>query len=286
MSEIMVADEKTARSGARERERARSADIDPARRSAAETRAQAAQKLAEIGEMTQGIAHDLRNVLAVIEAGLRLAANSAEQPEQVRAYLAAAHEGVERGVNLISRLLAFSKQQQRGARAVDVNALLGELEPFLRYGAGPGVRVLFEPASGLPRCLIDPAQFEAAVLNLVVNARDAMPAGGAVRISTQRWLVSASGGGSAPPGLYVRVRVADNGQGMSDDTLRKVFDPFFTTKGEKGTGLGLPQVYAFMRLIGGHVNIVSGRGTGTSVDLLFPSVEPERMASLPRGKAR
>lgn len=241
--------------------------------SAAERRARAAQRLAALGEMTGGIAHDFRNLLAVIESGLRLAERSSEQPEKVRAYIAAAREGIDRGVELTSQLLAFAKHQELDAHAGDLNEFLRNFEPFLRYGAGSGVRVVLDLASDIPKCLVDPALFDAAVLNLVVNARDAMPNGGEVRIATERLVTAAGRSGSPPPGTYVRVRVRDSGQGMPPEVLRRVFDPFFTTKGEKGTGMGLPQVYAFMQLIGGHVAIASERDIGTTFDLLFPSVE-------------
>ncbi len=152
----------------------------------------------------------------------------------------------------------------------------GNLELFLRYGAGPGIRIVLELASDIPKCLIDPSQFDAAVINLAINARDAMPNGGEIQISTERWPVETTTSGSAVPGTYVRVRVKDSGQGMPAEVVRKVFDPFFTTKGEKGTGLGLPQVYAFMRRIGGYVDVISEQGIGTTFDLLFPSAEPRR----------
>ena len=240
--------------------------------SAAEQRVRAAQRLAALGEMTGGIAHDFRNLLAVIESGLRLAERSSEQPEKVRAYIAAAREGIDRGVELTSQLLAFAKHQELDAHAGDVNEFLRNFEPFLRYGAGSGVRVVLDLASDIPRCLVDPALFDAAVLNLVVNARDAMPSGGEVRITTERLVIANATSGSPPPGTYARVRVKDGGQGMAPEVLRRVFDPFFTTKGEKGTGMGLAQVYAFMQLVGGCVAIASERDIGTTFDLLFPSV--------------
>jgi signal transduction histidine kinase len=250
-------------------------------RSAADQHAYATQRLAALGEMTGGIAHDFRNLLAAIESGLRLAEKSSEQPEKVRIYLAAARQGINRGVMLTSQLLAFAKQQELEARAGDVNELLRNLELLLKYSAGPGIRIVLKLASDIPKCLIDPSQFDVAVLNLVVNARDAMPNGGELQISTDRWAVETAISGSAAPGTYVRVRVKDSGQGMPAEVVRKVFDPFFTTKGEKGTGLGLPHVYAFMRLIGGHVGVASERGRGTTFDLLFPSVEPDGPVALP-----
>jgi signal transduction histidine kinase len=242
----------------------------------------ATQRLAALGEMTGGIAHDFRNLLAIIESGLRLAEKSSEQPEKVRIYIAAAREGIDRGVKLTSQLLAFAKQQELEPCAGDVNSLLRNLELLLKYSAGPGIRIVLELASDIPKCLIDQSQFDAAVLNLVVNARDATPHGGEVRISTERWVSETAISGSPAPGAYVRVCVKDSGQGIPAEMVRKVFDPFFTTKGEKGNGLGLPHVYAFMRRIGGHVNVTSEWGTGTTFDLLFPSVEPDGPVALPQ----
>jgi signal transduction histidine kinase len=232
------------------------------------------RRISVLGEMTGGIAHDFRNILAIVDSGLRLAERSSQEPEKVRACIAGAREGVDRGLRLTSRLLTFAKRQELDAGAADVNELLGALELFLKYGAGSGVRVVLELAPDIPECVVDRSQFNAAVLNLVVNARDAMPNGGEVRIGTAGCDVT-TGAPSAPaPGVYVRVRVKDSGQGMSSEVLRKIFDPQFTTKGEKGTGLGLPQVQTFMRLIGGHVNVASEPGIGTTVDLLFPAVRP------------
>ena len=210
-------------------------------RSPAEQRARATQRLAALGEMTGGIAHDFRNLLAVIESGLRLAENSLEQPDKVRVYIAAARQGIDRGVKLTSQLLAFAKRQELEARAGDVNDLLRNLELLLTYSAGPGIRIVLELAPDIPNCLIDPSQFDAAVLNLVVNARDAMPHGGEVRISTERWVAETTISCEPAPGAYVRVCVKDSGQGIPTEVVGKVFDPLFTTKGENGNGLGLPQ---------------------------------------------
>jgi signal transduction histidine kinase len=259
----------------------RAFDVALGERSAAEQRAYATQRLAALGEMTGGIAHDFRNLLAAIESGLRLAEKSSEQPEKVRVYLAAARQGINRGVTLTSQLLAFAKQQELEARAGDVNELLRNLELLLKYSAGPETRIILELASDIPKCLIAPSQFDAAVLNLVVNARDAMPHGGEIRISTERWVAETAISGSHAPGAYVRVCVKDSGQGIPAEMVRKVFDPFFTTKGEKGNGLGLPHVYAFMRRLGGHVSVTSEWGRGTTFDLLFPSVEPDGPVALP-----
>jgi signal transduction histidine kinase len=247
---------------------------------AADQCVRATQRLAALGEMTGGIAHDFRNLLAVIESGLRLAEGRTEEPERVRAYIAAAREGIDRGIELTSQLLAFAKHQELEAHAGDVNKFLRNFEPFLRYGAGPGIRIALELGPDIPKCLIDPAQFDTAVLNLVVNARDAMPNGGEIRIRTERLVVETAKSGSPPAGTYVQVRVRDCGHGMTPEVLQRVFDPFFTTKGEKGTGMGLPHVYAFVQLIGGHVAIASERGVGTTFDLMFPSAQPNETVAL------
>lgn len=237
-------------------------------------RERAAQRLASLGEMTGGIVHDFRNILAVIESGLRLAEKHSEEPEKASAFIAGVHDGIDRGLKLTSQLLTFARQRKFQAREGDANELLRQLELFLRYGAGPRIHIVFALAPDIPNCLLDPPPFNAAILNLVVNARDAMPNGGELQISTARWEVRTKTQDLPVPGIYVRVRVEDRGQGMPPETLKRIFDPFFTTKGELGTGLGLPQVCAFMRLIGGHVSVASECEKGTIVDLLFPTVEP------------
>jgi signal transduction histidine kinase len=224
--------------------------------------------------MTAGIVHDFRNILAVVGSGLRLAENHLAEPEKMRVFIAGAREGIERGLKLTAQLLTFAQQRKLEAGAGDANECLRNLAPFLSYGVGTGIRITWNLAPDLPKCLLDASQFSAAILNLVINARDAMPNGGDVQISTERWMVDAAASGSPAPGVYVRVRIEDNGEGMSPEAVRRVFDPFFTTKGESGTGLGLAQVSTFMQLIGGQVSVASERGVGTTVDLLLPSAEP------------
>jgi signal transduction histidine kinase len=247
-------------------------DLDLEERAAAELRQSAAQRLAALGEMTGGIAHDFRNILAVIESGLRLAERNVGAPEKVREFIAGAREGVDRGLKLTAQLLTFARQHELSVRPGDVNQLLRELELFLKYGAGPKLRVVMDLSPDLPKCLIDASQFNAAILNLVVNARDAMPEGGEVLIGTDRY-VAPSGRLAVQAQTCVRVRVKDNGRGMAQETLGRIFDPFFTTKGDQGTGLGLPQVCAFMRLIGGRVDVTSSPGAGTTFDLVFQAAE-------------
>jgi signal transduction histidine kinase len=242
-------------------------------RSAPELAARAAQRLSVIAEMTAGIVHDFRNILAVIDSGLRLAEGCSNDPKAASAFIAGTREGVARGMALTSQLLTFAKQQEFEARAANANELLKGFELFLRYGAGSQIRVVLDLSTDIPDCLLDPSQFNAAILNLVVNARDAMPNGGEIRISTVHW-VTQSGVSDATPRNSVRVRVRDNGMGMPDQVLQNIFRPFFTTKGERGTGLGIPLVGAFMRHIGGHVRVASEIGRGSTFDLFFPAIEP------------
>ena len=235
--------------------------------------AHAVQKISALGEMTGGIAHDFGNILAVIASGLRVAQDNAGDSSKRMAALAAANDGVERGQRMISRLLAFARQQELHPGPEDVNALLDKLAMFLKYGAGAEIRVVLELAPDLPKCLVDPPQFNAAILNLVVNARDAMPAGGTIRITTSAVIRRQNRN-------YVRVRISDNGAGMSPDVRKRIFDPYFTTKGESGTGLGIPQVQALMRQVGGYLTVNSKVGKGTSFDLFFP-VHVEQPAAAP-----
>ena len=238
--------------------------------------ARATQRLASLGEMTAGLVHDLRNSLAAIDAGLSLAARNAHDPEKVLGYITMAREAVARRTQAISQLLEFAANREIGIRPGNINALLENLAPFLKYAAGPGVRLVVELADGLPVCTIDSTQFSAAILNLVTNARDAMPSGGEIRIRTELRVIGTSGSGASPPGSYVVVRVTDCGRGMPPNVLRQVLDPFFTTKGEKGTGLGLPQVSTFVRSTGGHLAIASELDEGTTIELLFPFIDQDR----------
>ncbi len=232
--------------------------------------ARAVQKASALGEMTGGIAHDFRNVLCIIASGLRVAERSVADPSKFKSALAAAEEGIERGLKMVAGLLDFARQQESNAAPEDLNPLLARLEAFLRYGAGPNVKLMLDLASGLPKCLVDPQRFNAAILNLVVNARDAMPDGGVIRITTT---MAAGERQMGKDRDYIRVRVCDNGTGMTKQVIRNMFNPYFTTKGDRGTGLGVPQVQALMQQIGGYVAVDSLVGKGTTFDLYFPVQE-------------
>ena len=241
-----------------------SSDDESRRRSA-----RASQRNTVLGEMTAGLAHDFRNILAVIESGLNLAERNHDDPEKAQAALAAAHEGIRRGMRLTSQLVLFAKPQKPDVHPENVNDLLNGLKSFLKYGAGPGNRLVLELAPDLPPCRIDPPLFNAAILNLVVNARDAMPAGGEIRIETGLIRLSEADDASDDADCVV-VRIIDKGAGMTKEVRDRIFDPYFTTKGETGTGLGIPQVASFMRSAGGCLNVNSEPEAGTSFDLYIP----------------
>lgn len=234
----------------------------PAPWAAYERSARATQTLSALGEMTRGVAHDFRNILCIVASGLRVVERNIGDPARLKAALELTQEGIGRGLQMTSRILAFTKQPDFSPEQEDVNTLLRKLEVFLKYGVGSGIRVSLELESELPNCPVEPAPFNAAMINLVVNARDAMPDGGDISISTAH--IPGDGFG------YVRVRVQDSGVGIPPEVMRRIFEPFFTTKGENGTGLGIPQVQAMMRRIGGYLCIDSKIGAGSTFDLFFP----------------
>lgn len=238
-------------------------------------RPRAAQRLATAGEMTSGAVHDLRNVLSVIDVGLQLAKLNADAADTVRRGIMIARHGVDHGLRLASRLMAFANCEQVNARVEDANNLLRDFEMFFRQSAGPTLRVAMDLGTDIPKCMIDATQFQASILNLVINARDAATDGGEVVISTARCAARSALANSAGPSTFLRVSVADNGCGIDEEVALQIFEPFFTTKGERGTGLGLPQVCAFVRQAKGYIQVASSPGEGTRLDLFFPSVEPK-----------
>jgi signal transduction histidine kinase len=230
------------------------------------------QRIAALGEMTAGLAHDFRNILAIIDSGVSLAERYRNDPAKMEAALSAVHDGIRRGIRLTTQLMAFTRPERPVAQTVSINDLLVGLEDFLRCGAGPGVQLILDLAPALPDCRVDQTQFNAAILNLVINARDAMPHGGRIEIET-KLIQQADECATQLPGRCVRVRISDQGCGMAPEVARHVFNPYFTTKGKAGTGLGVPQVAAFMRSTGGVVRARTKVGVGTSFDLLFPSAD-------------
>ena len=245
-----------------------------AERLKAEEQLRQAQKMEAVGQLTGGIAHDFNNMLAVIIGGLNLARRKLGKGElDVDRFIDGAIDGANRAATLTQRLLAFSRQQPLAPEVLDINKMIGGMSELLDRSLGELVRLETVLAAGLWRVKADPAQLESTVLNLAVNARDAMPKGGKLTIETANASIDEKYAGdySLAPGQFVLIAVTDNGTGMNGDVLAKAFDPFFTTKGVgKGTGLGLSQVYGFVRQSGGHVKIYSEVDVGTSVKVYLP----------------
>ncbi len=242
---------------------------------AAEEQLRQAQKMEAVGQLTGGIAHDFNNMLAVVIGGLDLLERRLRQGRtDVGRYLDAARDGATRAAALTQRLLAFSRRQPLAPRRIDANAMIGGMIDLLVRTLGEGVVVETKPGLGLRAALADPNQLENALLNLCVNARDAMPEGGLLTLATRNATLTAAqvAGWGIDPGDYVEIAVADTGTGMPPDVAARAFDPFFTTKGVgKGTGLGLSQVYGFVTQSGGSVRIESAPGAGTTVRLFLPA---------------
>ncbi|TZG25226.1 response regulator [Sphingomonas montanisoli] len=268
-------------------------------REAAESQTRQLQKMESIGQLTGGIAHDFNNMLAIVIGSLDLAKRKiGGDPETLARYIGNASEGAERAASLTARLLAFSRQQPLAPITIDVNKLVQGMSELLRRTMGEQYMVETVLAGGLWRAFADPGQLENSVLNLAVNARDAMADGGHVTIETANAYLDdeyARQHVEVNPGQYVMISVSDTGTGMTPDVIAKAFDPFFTTKAVgKGTGLGLSQIFGFTKQTGGHCAIYSEPGQGTTVKLYMPrhmgeptmtsnTLVPE--SELPQGKA-
>ncbi len=227
-----------------------------------------------IGQLTGGIAHDFNNMLAVVIGSLDLLKRrTKEDPKMVR-LIDNALEGANRAATLTSRLLSFSRQQSLKPEVADLNALVGGLREFLRRTLNETIRVEMNLGEDTPPVFLDSAELENVLINLAANARDAMPGGGTLTVSTDLRELDAEEdrhGQRLPPGRYALLSVADTGEGMPKEVLEKVYEPFFTTKPVgKGTGLGLSQVHGFVLQSGGSIDILSTPGEGTRIDLLLP----------------
>jgi PAS domain S-box-containing protein len=236
------------------------------------------QKMEVVGQLTGGIAHDFNNLLAGISGCLEMLQKKLGQGrlDDLDRYVTVAQGAVQRGAALTHRLLAFSRRQVLAPRATDVNALISGMHELIQRSVGPSIDLSASGQPGLWPALIDPGQLENALLNLCVNARDAMPHGGRISISASNETVDAALGSALDltPAEYLRICVVDDGIGMDAAIVSKVFEPFFTTKAiGEGTGLGLSMVYGFARQSGGQVNIVSTPGQGTVVELYLPRFE-------------
>jgi signal transduction histidine kinase/CheY-like chemotaxis protein len=246
-----------------------------ARREQTEEALRQAQKMDAVGRLTGGIAHDFNNLLTAIIGNLDLALRRLDGPDRVRGWLANSRQASERAATLVQRLLAFSRQHPLEVKAVDINRLVQGMSELLGRSIGETVTIETVLAGGVWSAAVDPNQLENAIVNLVVNARDAMPEGGPLTIETANAHLDEtyveSAGAEVRPGQYVMVAVSDTGSGMPPDVVNRAFEPFFTTKPTGvGTGLGLSQVYGFVKQSGGHIRIYSEVGEGTTIKLYFP----------------
>jgi signal transduction histidine kinase/ActR/RegA family two-component response regulator len=245
-----------------------------------EERLRHAAKMEAVGRLTAGIAHDFNNLLTVVLGNLESAQRHSKSadPGLLRA-LGNATLGARRAAGLTEKLLAFARRKPLDPKVVDVNAVVSGMSELLQRTLGEGISVRTALASH-PWCAeVDPTELEAAILNLAVNARDAMPAGGELLIETANAEVNACDAADnvdIREGHYVLVSVTDNGIGMAPEVLKQVFEPFFTTKGGRGTGLGLSQVYGFVTQSGGHVKLESAAEKGTTAKLFLPKANDEQ----------
>jgi PAS domain S-box-containing protein len=243
------------------------------------------QKMEAMGQLTGGVAHDFNNLLTPIVGSLDMLQRKGLGSEREQRLIAGAVQSAERARTLVQRLLAFARRQPLQSVAVDVAQLVAGMGGLVESTTGPQIKVLVEAANDLPRAKADPNQLEMALLNLAVNARDAMPDGGTLRISATAEAVGAGHPSGLSPGPYVRLSVADTGSGMDEATVIRAIEPFFSTKGiGKGTGLGLSMVHGLASQLGGALTIKSRPGIGTNVELWLPvsSEVAEDLQATPR----
>lgn len=257
-------------------ERTAELEAEMASREQAEAALRQSQKMEAVGQLTGGIAHDFNNMLTGVIGSLDLMKRRLEsgKTENLVRYMDAASTSAQRAAALTARLLAFSRRQSLDPRPVDINRLTGSLDTLLARSINENIRLSIVPAAGSPCAMVDANQLESALLNLAINARDAMPNGGTLTVEVDTVELDAAQVAAKPdmaPGSYVVIAVSDTGVGMSPEVIEKVFEPFFTTKPiGQGTGLGLSMVYGFVRQSGGQVRIHSQPGQGTSVKILLP----------------
>lgn len=236
-----------------------------------------AQKMEAIGQLTGGVAHDFNNLLTVILGNTDMLLRRLAGDERLHRHIELIHAAAEKAADLTRSLLAFARRQVLAPEASDIDRKLHILRPLLHSVLEPGMTLEVQPAGNLPPALIDRPQFDTAVLNLVINARDAMPDGGRITVATGIASLGAADIAKNPdalPGQYVTVSVRDTGTGMTPEVKAKAFEPFFTTKEVgRGTGLGLSMVYGFIRQSHGHVAVESEPGVGTTVTLYFPCAD-------------
>ena len=235
---------------------------------------QQAQKMEAVGQLTSGIAHDFNNLLTIIIGNLQILEEDLQQDEEYSGPIKSALKAGLRGADLTRRLLAFSRQQLLAPKVMEINKLVSGIAPLLRTTLGAHIDLKIKPAGDLWVTKVDPGQLENAVINLGINARDAMANGGQLIIETSNVLLNqayATKEAEVAPGEYVLLNVSDDGTGIPKDVLPHVFEPFYSTKGPgKGSGLGLSMVYGFVKQSKGHIKIQSEEGIGTSIRIYLP----------------
>lgn len=231
-------------------------------------------KLETLGQLTGGVAHDFNNLLTPIVGALDMLRRRHEGDERSNKLISGALQASQRAATLVQRLLSFARRQHLEARTIDVAELLEGMHDLVQRTIGPHIKVQVETAPDLPPARIDPGQLELAILNLAVNARDAMPGGGSLRLILDQ--VDDPVGDGVAPGRYIRLAVQDSGVGMDDVTLSRAIEPFFTTKGQgEGTGLGLSMVHGLAAQSGGALKIRSAIGKGTTAEIWLPAADGE-----------
>jgi PAS domain S-box-containing protein len=263
--------------------------VEVLQREQAEQRLLQSEKLKAIGQLTGGIAHDFNNMLQTITSGLSMIRLRAKQglSADIAGYVDRAEIGAKRAAALTHRLLAFGRQQTLAPKPVSVDQVARDMEDMVRRSVGPAVQVELKLGNGKWLVMCDPGQLESALLNLCVNARDAMPDGGWLVITTEELVLSeadVANAEDAQPGRYATIAVSDTGTGMTPEVAAHVFEPFFTTKPlGQGTGLGLSQIYGFIRQSGGIVQLQTAPGKGTVVRLCLPfhALNPDSTAASP-----
>ena len=257
-----------------------------AERRAAEVALQRAQKMESIGKLTGGVAHDFNNLLQIVSGNLQLLQSDVAGIERAERRIANAMAGVQRGAKLASQLLAFGRRQPLEPKVTNIGRLIVGMEELVRRSIGEAIEMETVVSGGLWNVFVDPTQIENAVLNLAINARDAMDGHGKLTIEVRNAFLDddyAAKTAEILPGQYVMIAVSDTGSGISPDIIEQVFEPFFTTKAEgKGSGLGLSMVYGFVKQSGGHVKIYSEVGEGTTLKIYLPRVhDSEDIVSVP-----
>lgn len=263
------ANERLSAQGAELADTNRRLQLEMAERAVAEESLRQSQKIEAIGQLSGGIAHDLNNLLAIMQGNLQLARKRLAQGKaDIQRYLDGALDAIARAASVTHRVLAFSRRQPLSPRSVNLNALLSDMSDLLRHSVGERVEIEIR-CEATWNVWCDANQMETVIINLALNARDAMPEGGTLTISTSDRIVSPAQ--DVPGGEYVELRVADNGTGMSEDVRQRAVDPFFTTKPQgRGTGLGLSMVFGYVRQSNGSMRIDSEPGVGTVITILMP----------------